>query len=312
MSERKKFMNITIGKKHVSDMTDQELFDWMRTYKNNLRIETAIIWIAIMRSLDQQAPPMTVRGLFYNCENVYRVVEKSENGYRKTAYNVLNMRRAGVLPYDFIADNTRWVRKPTTYAGIESYLYHGATAYRRALWDNQITYVEIWAEKDAIAGILHKITEPWDVPLYVVKGYSSETYLYNASEHIKAQGKPAYIYYFGDYDKSGLKISKDIENKLKGFGAKFNFERVAVNKWQIQDWNLPTRPAKEKGFGDAVEIDAVPANKLRELAENVIKTHIDADEYKALLETEKLERKTLESISENFVLVRNYLCVGDE
>ena len=34
-------------------------------------------------------------------------------------------------------------------------------------------YVEVWCEKDALAGVLMEETEVYDVPLMVAKGYSS-------------------------------------------------------------------------------------------------------------------------------------------
>ena len=51
---------------------------------------------------------------------------------------------------------------------------------------NQPDYVEIWLEKDALAGVVYTITERWDVPLYVTRGYPSLSYLYDAAEYLKA------------------------------------------------------------------------------------------------------------------------------
>jgi hypothetical protein len=312
--------NVTIGSKGVDEMSDGELLAWMQDVKGGykLRKKTARIWIAIMRSLDQQGTPMTVRGLFYNCENVYRVVSKSETGYNQVANQVLAMRRAGVLPYSFIADHTRWVRKPTTYTGLQSYFEHGRKAYRRALWDNQSDYVEVWCEKDAIAGILKDVTDEWDVPLLVVHGYTSETFAYNAAENIKAQDKPAFIYYFGDWDEYGLNISNDIKNKLIAFGANVLFERVTVLPWQIEALGLPTRPAKppkqpkngrrprvSKWEGPCVEVDAVPANILRSMVRENITRHIDKQVYESAIHAEKLERQTLNEVMKNLGLASN-------
>ena len=69
---------------------------------------------------------------------------------------------------------------------MESALEHTANYYRRDLWDRQEHYVEIWIEKDALAGVLYPITAKWHVPLMVSKGFSSLTYLYEAAEAIKA------------------------------------------------------------------------------------------------------------------------------
>jgi hypothetical protein len=40
-----------------------------------------------------------------------------------------------------------------------------------SLWNDQETYVEIWLEKDALAGVLYQETEQWNVPLMVARGY---------------------------------------------------------------------------------------------------------------------------------------------
>src|SRR5262249_3089988 len=152
--------------------------------------------------------------------------------------------------------------------------------YRRDLWDNQDHYVEVWTEKDALAGVLLEETRKWDVPLMVSRGFASASYLYEAAETIKAVGKPTYLYYFGDHDPSGLYIDRAIERGLREHApeADIHFERVAVKPWQIELWNLPTRPTKTKGNphskgfeGASVEVDAIPPTDLRELVADCIK-----------------------------------------
>ena len=291
----------------VDGMSDEQLIATMQEIKcgYKLREKVAAIWVAIIRSIDQQGPPMTVRGLFYNCENVHHVVPKSESGYKQVQRQALAMRRVGVLPYNFISDSTRWIRKPQTFSGLRAYLEHGKVAYRRALWDSQDAYVQIWCEKDAIAGILHDVTADWDVPLLVIRGYASETFAYEAAQDIKSQDKPAFAYYFGDWDKHGVQISNDIARKLGDFGANTHFERVAVIPQQIDEWTLPTRPTKDPGWGACVEVDAIPANKLRKLAQECILRHIDEDEYQNTLLIEKLERRSLETVLNNMGLVQD-------
>ena len=96
------------------------------------------------------------------------------------------------------------MRKPDTHSSPEEALANTARTYRKALWDDQDAYVEIWCEKDALAGVLYKETAVWDVPLMVSRGFASLTFLAEAAEAIAAEGKPAYLYYFGDHDPSGV------------------------------------------------------------------------------------------------------------
>ena len=75
-----------------------------------------------------------------------------------------------MIPYGWIADSTRWMRKPKSYSGLVDMLSTTRDTYRRALWSTQPAYVEVWLEKDALAGVIYTETEDWDVPLMVTRG----------------------------------------------------------------------------------------------------------------------------------------------
>ena len=97
--------------------------------------------------------PCTVRQVFYQA-TVRGLVEKTEAGYAKVQRQLADLRRAGELPWHWIADNTRWQRKPRTWDSLEDALENTARTYRRSLWTDAAAYVEIWLEKDALAGVL--------------------------------------------------------------------------------------------------------------------------------------------------------------
>ena len=248
---------------------------------------------------------MTLRGLFYQLVSE-GLIPKTENEYEKVGRYLLKLRRAGVVPYDWIADSTRWMRKPRTYDSLEDALAETARTYRRALWNDQDAYVEIWCEKDTLVGLLVEETAAWDVPLMVVRGFSSETYLHEAGEHIRGVDKPAHLYLLTDHDPSGRASARDVARKLRDFlpGFPCTVERVAVTEEQIARWNLPTRPTKttdsrSKGFaGESVELDAIPPATLRALVRACIERHIDPEALKRTLETERLERASLANLVE--------------
>ena len=110
-----------------------------------------------------------------------------------------------------------------------------AQFYRRALWDEQDTYVEVWLEKDALSSVLYEITARWDVPLMVTRGYPSLTFVQAAAHVIASSGKPTRIYYLGDHDPSGVNIPTVVERNLREFApnASIVFERIAVTPAQI-------------------------------------------------------------------------------
>jgi hypothetical protein len=260
---------------------------------------------AIIAALKEDNP-MTVRQVFYRLVSE-GVIAKTEGEYKSTVGRLLvEMRRAREIPFGWIADNTRWMRKPRTHGSLHQMLWTTAQTYRRQVWDNQDVYVEVWLEKDALAGVLYEATARWDVPLMVTRGYPSLSYLSEAAEAIGTCGKPAHLYYFGDYDPSGLDIPIKVERDLRAFapGADITFNRVAILEGQIDSLNLPTRPTKttdsrSRGFGNrSVEVDAIPPRMLRSMVRGCIDRHIDPRAYRTLLEIEQGERQTLGQLAD--------------
>ncbi|WP_428489111.1 hypothetical protein [Rhodopila sp.] len=250
----------------------------------------------------QSMKPMTVRQVFYQA-TVAGVVDKSEAGYSKVQTDLVTMRRVGNLPYGWLADNTRWQRKPETFVSIQQALEQTAKFYRKALWAGAAAYVEIWLEKDALSGVVFPITSQYDVPLMVSRGYASLSFLHSAAEYIGSLDAPTFIYHLGDYDPSGVNAGEKIEETLREFAPRANisFQRIAVTQEQIKGWALPSRPTKQsdsraKGFSEtSVELDAIPPDALRELVRASVEIHLPADQLEKLQIAEQSERDILSS-----------------
>jgi hypothetical protein len=265
-----------------------------------------------------EAAPCSVRQAFYQA-SVAGLVPKIEAGYDKVKRLLTELRREGTVPWEHIADNTRWMRKPTTYSSAADGLLAHAAAYRRDLLDAKGgENIEVWLEKDALAGVIYEVTERWDVPLMVTRGYASLSFLHSAAMSIRAwadQGVPTSIYYFGDHDPSGRDIDRQVEEELRRFAAMetgeerlwLHFERVAVTEEQIVEWHLPTRPTKasdsraRRFMGDSVELDAISAPDLRALVDEVIAAHIDIAILKQLQAIEASEREVLAGLAVSLV-----------
>lgn len=249
--------------------------------------------------------PMTVRQVFYRLVST-GVIDKTESEYNSTVGRLLtDMRVGGQIPFGWVADNTRWMRKPRTFDSLEDALHATAATYRRSLWTHADAYVEVWLEKDALAGVLLEETAPYDVPLMVTRGYASLSYLHEAAETIQAVGKPTFIYYCGDHDPSGLDIPRQVERRLREFApdAEINFQRVAVTPEQIEAFALPTRPTKgtdtrARNFvGESVEVDAIPPHDLRAIVRACIERHVDSEALRILQVAESSERSLLRDLA---------------
>ena len=247
--------------------------------------------------------PMTVRQVFYQA-TVRGIVEKAETGYAKVQTDLVQMRRDGTIPYAWLADNTRWERRPQTFDGVEEALRDTATVYRKALWRDADAYVEVWLEKDALSGVIYPITGLYDVPLMVARGYASLSFLHSAADYMGSLDVPVFVYHLGDFDPSGVNAGEKIDQTLRELApcADITFERIAVTREQIDTWALPTRPTKEsdtraRGFGSiSVELDAIAPDDLRSLVEGAINRHLPQEQLEVLKVAEKSERDLIKRL----------------
>lgn len=249
--------------------------------------------------------PITVRGLYYQGE-VHAIpgIDKSESGYRKVQAQVLKLRRDKRMPYDVIADATRFMRKPRTNDGWEDALRETARVYRKALWADTDVEVEIWVEKSALSGVIYPVTAEYDVPLMCTGGFSSETFAHEAVARLTGSGYRLMIYSLYDFDRAGRDAAASLQEKVERFGAEYGlpvtFRSLGLTHDQVIELGLPTRPAKRRTpadrrwpFGFAAELDAIPPDTLRSLVREAIEMHLPRYQLDRLKHVERLERETL-------------------
>jgi hypothetical protein len=107
-------------------------------------------------------------------------------------------------------------------------------------------------------------------------------------------------------DGGGRRAARTIARELPEHapGVPIEFDLLAVTDEQIADWNLPTRPAKQsdpeaaKFTGPAVELDAIPPDKLVQIVENAIVEHIEPHAWQVQQAVENEERRGLLRLAE--------------
>ena len=82
--------------------------------------------------------PLSVRQLFYRL-TVVGVIDKTDADYKNVVCRISGqMRDAGELPFEWIVDSSRWMRKPTSFSSLDEALRRTAQTYRRTLSPRQI------------------------------------------------------------------------------------------------------------------------------------------------------------------------------
>jgi hypothetical protein len=251
--------------------------------------------------------PMTLRGLFYQLVS-RAAIAKTEQAYENLGRMLCKLRKDGIVPWSWVIDNTRGLRRLDTFQSVGDALELIHRIYRRDPWEDQDRVVYVMCEKDAISGVLAQETDPYFVPLGVVRGFSSQTFLNAIAEEIIDCDKPAWIYYLGDHDPSGLSIAEVSERTIREFapGAEIHWERLGVTLQQVDEYKLITRPTKKtdgraKNFiGESVEVDALPMDTLRTLVRDAIESNLDSDLYEQTKSVEQDERQRLAGLVEQF------------
>ncbi len=224
----------------------------------------------------------------------------SQSTYDKVQQTLVDMRRAGELPYGWLTDHSRSVYHVRSYATVTEAMQATANSYRKALWVDVPVRIEIWVEKKALIGVLWPIVREYDVALYPAGGFTSLSFANDAAEEIASYEKPTVIYYLGDYDPSGVLIGEKIEEALRDRApeAEIHFIRLAVTPEQIVEWNLPGQPTKQSSHnrgwtGDSVELDAIAPDDLRSLVREAIEQWLPREQLEILKLAEESERELL-------------------
>jgi hypothetical protein len=255
---------------------------------------------AALLAIVAEQHPMTVRQVF-SAATVRGIIEKTERGYDKVQSDLTELRGAGTLPYEWLADSTRTTRKSRSYGGMAEALRETARLYRRDLWADAGHRVQVWLEKDALANVVVGVTNALDVPLAVTRGYASLSFLHTQATAIAASGVPTFIYHLGDFDPSGVDAARSVHESLRRFAPKAEivFERLAVTEEQIAEMRLPTRPTKasdsrSRSFGAiSVELDAIEPQVLRGIVRTAIERHVTEDCLEQVRQVEADEKLQL-------------------
>lgn len=249
--------------------------------------------------------PQSVRHVFYRMTDprLPEPVEKTQRGYDHVQNRMVQMRRAGLLPYGWITDSTRRGYHVNTFQDAGEFVAAFAGLYRADLWEQSDHYVEVWCESRSIAGTIESTCRDLAVSLYPAGGFSSLTLAFQAAEYIKneSRGRPAEIIYIGDYDPAGVVIDKSIESELRRHLAAdidLVFHRVAITPEQIEEFDLPTKLRKPGDKRSAhiertVEAEAMPAKLLRGLLRDTIESFLPPGALDVMKVAEQSERDGL-------------------
>jgi len=117
----------------------------------------------IIQEYQAQGYDLTGRQIFY------RFVALGELDNTKRAYEdlleiLVGARYAGLIDWEAIVDRSRNLQMNAHWKSPKELIAACARRFQIDLWQDQPNYVEVWVEKEALAGVLDRVCRPLDVP----------------------------------------------------------------------------------------------------------------------------------------------------
>ena len=252
--------------------------------------------------------PMTVRHLFYRLVSM-GLIEKTEKEYNQTVIRLCGeLREAGAIDWWQIVDESRYIQTCETFGNASDALSRWARQYREPLWKGLLQTPIVLVEKDAMAGVFTDLCTEYDAPLLPVKGFCSKTMVHRLAqrclENARDEQQTAFLV-FGDHDPSGVLAPEILERTMlryifqderpEAYPAFYRpcFIRLAINPDQVEEYGLPTRPAKPGNVhgtdweGGCVELDAMRPTTLQHLLERHLRSMLPTGHLSAVRRREE-------------------------
>ena len=267
---------------------------------------------------------LTLRQLYYQLVS-RDIIPNQPKEYSKLSTILKEGRMAGIVDWDAIEDRLRKPSNKSSFSSPEEILSACISQYEKPRMEGQRTYLEVWVEKDALSGVLKRVTEKYHIPIMVNRGYSSASAMFDSYQRFKSAiengQKTVKILYLGDFDPSGMDMIRDIHDRVFEFlqgdetieeydtieeFCNFSIVPIALTMEQIKKFNPPPNPAKitdprakdyiVKYGKTSWEVDALPPKELNNLLESAILEYIDLELYDIICNEESNDIAKLKSL----------------
>lgn len=273
----------------------------------------------IIAEYSAQGYDLTLRQLYY--QFVSRdLLKNNQKEYKRLGSIINDARLAGLIDWDAITDRTRNLHRLPHWESPEEIVQAVAGQFRVDLWEGQKYRVEIWIEKEALAGVFQRVCDELDVPFFSCRGYTSQSEMWSAGQRLKAikkDGQTPVILHFGDHFPSGMDMTRDIRDRLTIFAGSIQLERLALNMDQIEEYQPPPNPAKtsdvradayiEEHGDESWELDALEPDVLAGLVRDRVTELTDKKALKKQQELQREGREKLQAVSDKWYQLADFL-----
>lgn len=284
--------------------------------------------LAIIATADQIATSYAAQGYDLTLRQLYyqfiarALMPNTEQSYKRLGNIINQARQAGLIDWNHLTDRTRNLARNSHWTDPADIIDGAQSGYRLDLWSTQPIRVEIWVEKEALAGVIDRVATDLDCPWFACRGYVSQSEMWRAARRFirySREGQETVVLHLGDHDPSGIDMSRDIEDRLRLFGERspIQVKRIALNMDQVEQYDPPPNPAKLtdsratdyiENFGtESWELDALDPATLDALIRDQVALYLDTDLYQVEEARQEHDRELLQTVSNRWAELVTWL-----
>jgi hypothetical protein len=221
------------------------------------------------------AIPTSVRFLFYELVQA-RILSKEKTGARRPdqdlADAIFDLRDQGVIPWDWIVDETRSFDDYSGSATVADDLLLYLDAAQIDPWRGHIP--TIITESRSLAGVLRVLVRNYRARITATGGQVGGFLRTDVGPKLKAGDNVGYL---GDLDLAGGDIEANTRRVLEEIvGGKLNWTRLALTREQVDEHDLPIIIKRDRRFKDGGEHEAVETEALSQtLIVDIVRDWLD-------------------------------------
>jgi hypothetical protein len=144
----------------------------------------------IFAEYEAQGYLLTLRQLYYQFV-VRDVIPNNLRSYKRLGSIINDARLAGFIDWLIIEDRTRNLHELSRWTNPQEIIKTCAEQFRIDKWNTQPNRVEVWIEKEALAGVFQRVCDELQVPFFSCRGYTSQSEMWVASQRPSIVTSPA-------------------------------------------------------------------------------------------------------------------------
>lgn len=244
--------------------------------------------------------PLTVRQIFYRLVGAHGF-PKTEQAYERLGNYLVRARRAGMVPFEAIRDDSASVMTHQHYASEDAfyaYVHRLGRSYTQDKLAGQDYAIRLHCEAEGMIPQMHAALRDFSVPVYSCSGFDSLTARRDLAmwfhDSYVYEGKTPVMLHLGDYDPDGESIFESlvedvwafVSRDAPGLVARHDrdslFVRAALVEEHISMFGLPTAPPKKTSSRTArwsgtgtCQLEALAPDDLQDIVVGHVLGYID-------------------------------------